>query len=160
MILKISKTWILIYQKEWLQRSPSWSHVTQVFNSSVARGSARKIKVLPEEELGGWDGGGHSQGFGQHLSTNLPGSMLYFNNTYSCVCVLSHFSCARLLATLWTLARLAPLSMGFSGQEYWSGLPCPPPGDLPNSGTEPASPASPALVGWFFTTSGTWEAPI
>ena len=52
----------------------------------------------------------------------------------------------------------APLSMGFSRQEYWSGLPCPPPGDLPNPGIKPASPISPALVGLFFTISATWEA--
>ena len=43
--------------------------------------------------------------------------------------------------TLWTVARQAPLSMGFSRQEYWSGLPCPPPGDLPNPGIKPRSPA-------------------
>ena len=47
--------------------------------------------------------------------------------------------------------------MGFSGQEYWSGLPYPPPGDLPNSGIEPMSLRSPALPGGFFTTSATWE---
>ena len=52
----------------------------------------------------------------------------------------------------------APLSMGFSGQEYWSGLLCPPPGDLPNPGIEPLSLMSPALAGGFFTTSATWEA--
>ena len=83
-------------------------------------------------------------------------------------CVLSRFSRVQLFATLWTLALQAPLSMGFSRQEYWSGLPRPPPGDLPNPGielTSPASPAlaspaSPALEGWFFTTSATWEAPI
>ena len=46
-------------------------------------------------------------------------------------------SCVRLFATPWTAARQAPLSMGFSRQEYWSGLPCPPPGDLPNPGIEP-----------------------
>ena len=46
----------------------------------------------------------------------------------------------QLFATLWTVARQAPLSMGFSRQEYWSGLPCLPPGDLPDPGTEPASP--------------------
>ena len=45
-----------------------------------------------------------------------------------CVCVVSHFSHVRLFATPWTVARQAPLSMGFSRQEYWSGLPCPPPG--------------------------------
>ena len=43
--------------------------------------------------------------------------------------------------TLWTVARQAPLSMGFSRQEYWSGLPCPPPGDLPDPGIEPRSPS-------------------
>ena len=48
-------------------------------------------------------------------------------------------------ATPWTVAHQAPLSMGFSRQEYWSGLLCPPPGDLPYSGIKPTSPASPAL---------------
>jgi len=47
--------------------------------------------------------------------------------------------------------------MEFSRQEYWSGLPCRPPGDLPNPGTEPVSFMSPALAGGFFTTSATWE---
>ena len=47
---------------------------------------------------------------------------------------------SQLFATLWTVAHQAPLSMGFSRQEYWSGLPCPPPQDLPNPGTEPMSP--------------------
>ena len=53
------------------------------------------------------------------------------------VCVLSRFSCVQLFSTLWTVARQDPLSMGFSKQEYWSGLPCPPLGDLPNPGIEP-----------------------
>ena len=75
------------------------------------------------------------------------------------MCVLSHFSRVQLCATPWTVARQAPLSMGFSRQEYWSGLPCPPPGDLPNPGIEPVSLTSPALAGRFFTTSATWEAP-
>ena len=56
-------------------------------------------------------------------------------------CVLSHFSRTQLCVTLWTVACQAPLSMGFSRQEYWSGVPCPPPGDLPNPGIEPQSPA-------------------
>ena len=55
--------------------------------------------------------------------------------------VLSRFSCAQLFATPWTIARQAPLSMGFSMQEYWSGLPFPPQGDLPNPGINPRSPA-------------------
>ena len=62
-------------------------------------------------------------------------------------------SCLRLFVTAWSVACQDPLSMGFSRQEYWSGLPCPPPGDLPDPGIEPASPASPALAGGFFTTS-------
>ena len=49
-------------------------------------------------------------------------------------------------------------STGFSRQEYWSGLPHSPPEDLPNPGVEPMSHMSPALAGWFFTTSATWEA--
>ena len=71
-------------------------------------------------------------------------------------CFFSHVG---LFVTLWTIALQAPLSMGFSRQECWSGLPCPPPGDLPDPGTEPLSLMSPALTGGFFTTSATWEAP-
>ena len=57
-----------------------------------------------------------------------------------CVCV-QLLSRVRLFVTPWTVARQAPLSMGFSRQEHWSGLPCPPPGDLPDPGIEHASPA-------------------
>ena len=67
------------------------------------------------------------------------------------VSVLGHFSRVWLFATLWTVARQPPLSMGFSRQEYCSGLPCPPPGDLPNPRIEPESLMSPALTGEFFT---------
>ena len=58
---------------------------------------------------------------------------------------------------LWTVARQAPMSIGFSRQEYWSMLPCPPPEDLPNPGIKPASLVSRALVCEFFTISATWE---
>ena len=58
-----------------------------------------------------------------------------------CAYLLSHLSHVQLFVTLWTVALQAPLSMGFSKQKYWSGLPCPPPGDLPNPGIEPRSPA-------------------
>ena len=75
-------------------------------------------------------------------------------------CVLSCFSRVQLCVTPWTVARQAPLSMGFSRQEYWSGLPFPPPGDLPDPGIEPASLKLPALARGFFTTSTTWEAPL
>ena len=70
---------------------------------------------------------------------------------------LSH---VQLFATPWTVTHQAPLSTGFSRQQYWSGLPCPPPGDLPDPGMETASLMSPALAGRFFTTSTTWEAQL
>ena len=74
----------------------------------------------------------------------------------SVVCMLSRFSCVWFCVTLWTVACQAPLSMRFFRQEYWSGLPCSLPGDLPDPGIEPVSPTS---AGGFFTTSATWEAP-
>ena len=58
---------------------------------------------------------------------------------YACVCAQSLQSRVRLFSTLWTIARQAPLSLGFSREEYWSELPRPPPGDLPNPGIEPTS---------------------
>ena len=64
----------------------------------------------------------------------------------------------RLFVTPWTVALQAPLPMGFSRQEYWSGLPCSPLGDRPDPGIEPKSLMSPALADGFFTTSITWEA--
>ena len=67
-------------------------------------------------------------------------------------------SCVQLFETLWTGSCQAPLSIGFSRQEYWSGLPCPPPGDLPDPGMESASLTSPAVSGGFFTTSDAQEA--
>ena len=75
-------------------------------------------------------------------------------------CVLSRFSHIQLFVTPWTIAHQAPLSMGFSRQEYWSRLPSSPPGDLPNPGIKLESLSSPALADRFFTTSTTWEAPF
>ena len=72
--------------------------------------------------------------------------------------MLSCFSYVQLFVTLWTIAQQDPLSKGFSRQEYWSGFPCPPPGDFPDPGIQPVSLASPALAGRFFTISATWEA--
>ena len=66
--------------------------------------------------------------------------------------VLSHFSHVWLFVTPWTVTCQASLSMGFSRQEYWSGLPFPSPRDLPNPGIEPVCLMSPALAGRFFTT--------
>ena len=72
--------------------------------------------------------------------------------------VVQSLSRVRLFATSWAVACQAPLSMGFSRQEYWRGLPCPPAGDLPDPRIELASLMSPALAGRFFTTSASWEA--
>jgi len=74
-----------------------------------------------------------------------------------CVCVLCR---VRLFAALWTVTRQSLLTMKFSRQEYWGGLPFPSPLDLPNPGIEPTSLIFPALAGRFFTTSATWEAQI
>ena len=74
-------------------------------------------------------------------------------------CMLSHFSCVRLFASLWTVTCQAPLLKGFSRQKYCSGLPCSPPGDLPDPGIECTSLVSPASAGGFLTTSAIWEAP-
>ena len=73
-------------------------------------------------------------------------------------CLLNHYSHVWLFETLWTLGHQAPLAMGFSRQEYQSGLPCPPPGDLPDPRIEPGTLTSPALAGEFFITRATWEA--
>ena len=65
----------------------------------------------------------------------------------------SIFCRIRLFVTPWTVAHQAPLSMGLCRQECWSGLPCPPPGEIPNPGTKPRSLLSPELGGGFFTTT-------
>ena len=74
---------------------------------------------------------------------------------YACV----HAQLLQSCATLWTVAYQAPQSMEFSRQEYWSGLPCPPPRDLPNSGIKPASLLSTELAGALFTAE-TWGKPV
>ena len=102
-----------------------------------------------------------------HLQRQLPHHILGFClnlNPMACPAgSCSHYMCCdalshdQLFATLWTVACQAPLSMGFSRQEYWSGLLCPPPGDLPDPGIESMSVRSPALVGGLFTISTPWE---
>ena len=85
---------------------------------------------------------------------NLQDSVIWplFSSVFSC------FSHVQLFAIPWLVACQAPLSMGFSRQEYYSGLSCPPPGDLPNPGIKPASLMSLLLASRFFTTGATWEA--
>ena len=82
-----------------------------------------------------------------------------------CVCVCARvctraLSHVRLFVTLWTIAHQAPLSMGFPRQEYWSRLPFPSPGDLPDPGIKPVSPVSATLAGRFFTTAPGKPQPL
>ena len=123
----------------------------------------------------GFNSAGHQRGCSIYVSSRFPG----INDTlawkphfekHSCstapsACPLAGrpsvpgVPCAQslsrvcLFVTPWTVAHQAPLSLGFPMQEYWSGLPFPSPGDLPNPGIEPASPVCPALVGRFFTAA-------
>ena len=90
------------------------------------------------------------------LGLQLLNSTLHWVQGWMPIRVFPHFSCVWLFVTPSTVSRL---SMGFSQQEYLSGLPFPLPGDLPNLRIEPASMTSPALAGGFFTTSTTWKAP-
>ena len=84
------------------------------------------------------------------LRISLPG--LPTNLLNALCCVLSHSFGSESFVTPWIVAHQAPLPMGFSRQEYWSGLPAPSPGDLPDPEIEPMSLMSPALAGGFFTT--------
>ena len=73
-------------------------------------------------------------------SYNTPGTILSVSRTL-CVCMCELLSCVQLFVTPWTVAHQARLSMGFPRQKYWSGLPCPSPGDLPDPVIKPGSPA-------------------
>ena len=80
--------------------------------------------------------------------------------TYFHIVKVKSLSHVQLFATLWTVAYQVPLSMGFSRQEYWSGLPFPSPGDLPNPGIKPTSPESPTLADRFSTNAPPPGNPI
>ena len=79
---------------------------------------------------------------------------------HACVCAKSLQLCLILCSLMDCVAHQASLSVGFSRQEYWGGLACPPPGNLPNPVIEPTSLRSPTLADRFFTTSATWETHI
>ena len=94
---------------------------------------------------------------GERSCTPLPTSCLSVRSRLT-LQRYGMLSCFNHVLTLRTVPLQAPLSMGFSRQEYWSGLPCLPPGDLPDPRLEPEFLMSPSLAGGFFTTSTTWEA--
>ena len=80
----------------------------------------------------------------------LSQTLLWNFKMYICAHMLSHFSHVPFCVTLWTVAHQVPLSMGFSRQEYWNGLLCPPPGVLPDLGIKPIYLPTPALASGFF----------
>ena len=99
-----------------------------------------------------------TQGLNPHLfSTSLAGGFFTTSASWEAQRKSELLSHVWFFATLWTIASKAPLSMGFSKQEYWSDLPCSSPGDLPDPGIELASLMSSAFGGRFFTTSTTRE---
>ena len=102
------------------------------------------------------------------IENSLLSSIFYNPNLHTCpsihpqmcVCMPSCFICVQFFATLWTIALQAPLSMGFSRQENWSGWPCLPPRDLPNPEIKPISLVSLMSAAGLFTTTATKEAHI
>ena len=132
-LLRVKHFWCPL----WPERHDFLSFFKKRSTKEVLNQACSKIGLLPEPSFS--------------LSLLLPGSPTF---TSARVCVLSRFS-VWLLVTLWTVHRQAPLSMGFSRQEHWSGSLCPSPGDLPNPGMKPVSPA---LAGRLFTASVTWYA--
>ena len=89
-----------------------------------------------------------------------PGTLQAVSSTVNILHSVCTLSCVWLFATPWTVAHQAFLSMKFSRQEFWSGVPFPTLEDLSNRGSEPISLVSPVLAGRFFATGTTWEAPL
>ena len=129
---------------------------SRTFRGSRSAISHRRLEQTPEQS------GLKNQ---KSLSCKSPYEPTKFSHPLvqaflNCAHVLSRFSHVWLFATPWAVACQAPLSVGFSRPEYWSGLPCPPPMDLPNPGMESLYLISPALAGRLFTTSTAWEWAI
>ena len=95
-----------------------------------------------------------------HATTwmNLDGTVLSEISQTCSHAVLCSVTSVMSDSVTYGLSHQAPLFMGFSRQKYWNGLPCPPPGDLPDPGTEAVFLTFPTSAGGFFTTSATWEA--
>ena len=114
-----------------------WAHCLTILHP--ARGQCRKSGTK-------WHGDtGPSPGVPRREAKSIARCVPQLTSCL-CVCAKSPQSCLTFV-TPWTIACQAPLSIGFSMREYWSGLPCPPPGDLPHPGMEPASLRSPAMAG-------------
>ena len=96
-------------------------------------------------------------GWGENEREGIVESNVSDMQVYIACVYVNHFICVQLFVTLCSVAHPAPLSIGFSRQEYWSGLPWPPPGDLQDPGVKPSSLTFPRNVGRFFTTSIIWK---
>ena len=94
-----------------------------------------------------------------HLDLNKAGRKKRNCYIYIFAFVVQLLGCVQIFVALWSVAHQIPLFMDFPRQEYWSGLPFPPPGDLSHPRTKSTSLTSPAVAGGFFTTSTTCEAP-
>ena len=115
-------------------------------NSEICGNQPRPEQLLIKEEIKreikiSWEKKGRKHSISNLMACNKSKC----KREVLCACMLHSFSHVQLFATLQTVACQAPLSMGFSRKEFWSGLPCPPPGYLPNPGIEPTSLASPEL---------------
>ena len=136
--------WTVAYQAPLsmgFSRQESWSGLPYLPPGNLPDPGIKPMSVVSPALAGGF-------------FTLAPPGKLY-NAPCVCMCVQSRFSPVQLFATLWTVAYQAPLSIGFSRQEYWSGLPCLSPGDLFDLGIEPTSLVW-ASAGRFFFTSP-WE---
>ena len=94
--------------------------------------------------------------FNVRMSMTTMFHNIFMDSLNHIACMLSCFNHVQLFMTSWTVTHQAPLSMGFSRQEYWSELSCPPPEDLPKLRIKPMFLVSPALGSRFFTTGNTW----
>ena len=122
-------------------------HVLAIVNSAAVNiGVHVSLSVLVSSVC--MPSSGIAGSYGSSISVFFLKKIYHSYKQYVHACVLSQ---VQLFATLWTADHQAPLSMGFSRQKYWSGLPFPPPGDLPHPGIEPKSPVSAALTGRVFT---------
>jgi len=151
---------IYVIVEYWVEFSILYSVFPGGLVSKQSASNAGDVDSIPELGISSGEGNGNPHQYSCLENWSLLLSILYIVVCVCvcvCLCVLSRFRCVWLFVTLWIVAHWAPLSMGFSRQESWNGLPCLPPGELPDPGIEPTSLMSPALAGEFFTKSTTWE---
>ena len=134
----------------------------QVFSKKILRytnlalSTVSLVQCSYSSSMSGTTAKSGKMGFGLTASSLREFHSMFCFLSSACICTKSLQSCPSLCNPM---DYSPPLSMGFSRQAYWSGLPCPPPRDLPDPGIEPMSLMPSVLAGGFFTISTTWEAP-